>query len=263
VDETRLILRDAQGVNAYDTASGAIEPAPTAGGDLAMRDPSGKLAITSLYVSCLGVQASIMNASQVVAGVASGEAIATPVLLPGDASFEDCSALGAHKDPRVLSVLGWTNAGLVLARDAELLVVKLDGSHVAQPAQPLATVVGDKRALFAALGSSAISSSGRFQLVKAPLGLLRIDHEHGGMLLMSWPAGVAAERVSDVAISPSGARVALLADGRVFFADASAAPTPTAPAPTAPTPVAPAPIAPSPTPATTLPRAAPPAPPEP
>jgi hypothetical protein len=269
VDETRLIVRDAQGANAHDLGSGAIEPAPTAGAEIALRDPSGKLAITALSTSCLGVQASVVNASQVVAGVASGEVVGSPVILPFDPPLEGCSASGVPRDLRELAVLGWTSAGLIVARDAELLAVKLDASLVPQPAMPLASITGDKQALLSALGSSAISNDGRFQLVKTALGLVRVDHVQGGMLLMSWPAGVVPERVSDVAISPSGARVAVLADGRVHWADASAPTTPNTPAPVAPpaapTPaaIAPPPATPAPAPSPAPPRAAPPAPPEP
>jgi hypothetical protein len=68
---------------------------------------------------------------------------------------------------------------------------------------------------------------------------LAIATEKGSAQLFAWPEGVARGSVTDVAVSASGKRAAVLAGGRVYVSDLTEAPPPPAPLPGAPAPSAP------------------------
>jgi len=235
LDESRLLSRGAQGPLAHDLASGAQEPAAaTALADSIIRDPAGKRVLTALSTRCDGVHVSIVNATQVVAGVASGAPVAEPILWPSTLPAEACASGGAvFEDAPELQVLGWTRSGIVLAVMGVLYAVPIDDANVTSAPLPLSAVSAD---VLTELGASSVSAGGKMVLVPTSAGLARVSPE--GTMLIAWPAGITRGAVSDVALSPSGQRVAVLSASRVHFADLNEAvappPAPETGAPPAP-----------------------------
>lgn len=240
LDEGRLLSRGAQGPLAHDLATGAQEPAAAAThADLIVRDPSAKRVLTAVSTRCDGVHGAVSNASQVVAGIITGAPIAEPVLWPSALSAAACaSANTPFEDAPELQVLGWTQAGVVLAVMGVLYAVPIDDANVASKPVPLAASAD----VLGQLGASSVGAGGRMVLVPTSAGLARVGSD--GAILIAWPSGVTRGAVSDVAISPSGQRAAILAQGRVHFTDLNEAPPAPAPPMPPPPPAPPEPHAP-------------------
>jgi hypothetical protein len=233
--ESRLLSRGMQGPISHDLATGMQEPAASTTRDSMIRDPGDKRVLTALSTRCDGVHGSIANASQVVAGVVTGAAIAEPILWPSSLSPQACASASAmFEDAPELHVLGWTRAGVVVAVLGVLYAVPIDDANVSSKPLPISAVSAD---VLGELGASSVGAGGRMVLVPTNAGLARVASE--GTTLFGWPPGVTRGQVSDVAISPSGQRVAILAQGRVHFADLNEAPP--APMPVAATDAPPAP----------------------
>jgi len=124
---------------------------------------------------------------------------------------------------------------VLLARGQALWLLALDASaRAAQPAIELAPA-----AAIAGLPphSSELTPDGRFRALLTPLGVAIHDRKLGGTRLVALPADGPA--VTDIAISPSGRRVAVVRAGRLLVGvpretHAAAAPgsaPPPAPAP--------------------------------
>lgn len=242
LDEHRLLSRGVQGALAHDLTTGTSEPASATLADLVIRDPANKRAITSLATRCDGIHALITNPQQIVAGIATGAVIAEPLLWPSSHSVEACEKTSvSFDDAPELKVLGWTRSGIVIAVAGMLYAVPIDDASRAGPAMPLSALSPEAVAGF---GAASVSSSGRMVLVPTAPGLVRVAAE--STMLVAWPGGVTSSAVSDVAISPSGQRVAVLSGGRVQLADLNepAAPVPS-PTPEVGTTAPPAPLEPT------------------
>lgn len=231
LDESRLLSRGVQGALAHDLTSGAEEPASAALAALVIQDPAGKRALTALATRCDGVHGSVVAATQVVAGLVTGAPIAEPLLWPSGLGADACEKEHVvFDDAPELQVLGWTRAGVVLAADGALYAVAIDDASRARAPEPLAA---SRAEALSELGPSAVSPAG-IALVPTSAGLVRVGPD-GKTALFGWPAGLARAAVNDVAVSPAGRHLAVLAGGRVHLADADAAP----PAPAPPSPPAP------------------------
>ena len=113
---------------------------------------------------------------------------------------------------------------MLLARGHALSLLALDAQG--RSAAP-AVALPDSEALPAS-GGGELSADGRFLALSTPLGLAIRDRRSGATRLIALPEG--AQPITDLALSPSGARIALL-HGGALFVGVPAQPAP-APAPT-------------------------------
>jgi hypothetical protein len=213
LDEQRLLLRG-EPARSYDLGSGEVAPIGMPG-DTVLRDPSGRLAIAAVQRSCQGYQLSIVAASQIALGVVAGPSAAEPLISaappPPGARCPQPLSPEQRRDRGGFAVLAWTAQGVVLARGQGLWLLPLDAAgRAAAPASELAP-----GAPIAGLPphSSELTPDGRYHALLTPLGVAIHDRQQGGARLVALPEGGGA--VTDIAVSPSGRRVAIVRGGRV------------------------------------------------
>jgi hypothetical protein len=234
LDEQRLLARSVQGAVSHELATGKEEPASAALADRVIRDPAGKRAISALATRCDGIHVTLVNAAQVVAGVVTGQPLSEPIVWPSAHSTAACEKQNiAFDDAPELQVIDWTRTGIAVAVSGVLWVVPIDGESVAaSPLWPSAEALAE-------IGASSVGAASRSVPVPTASGLA-IATERGSAQLFAWPDGVTRSAVSDVAVSASGKHAAVLAGGRVYFADLTELPPPPVQTPSAPsTPPAP------------------------
>ncbi len=266
VDEDTLLLRGNAPRN-YALADGAESPTGVAG-DVLVSDPSGHFAIVGVVRTCEGHALRTVLASQVVAGIVGGRSVSEPLVLasapPPGARCPGKLLPPLRDDAGGWRVLDWTESGVLLVRAGELWRLALD--EAAKAAQPAVRVAATEDAQPRHAG--ALSTSGRHLALVTQLGVAVVDRATGAATLVPFAgselAQAAARTALDVAVSPSGRRVAIAHAGHVFVASeqAPAPATPIAPAIPNTTPTTPAaPIAPEAPPAPDAPTAQAPTPP--
>src|SRR5262249_23823060 len=109
-------------------------------------------------------------------------------------------------------VLSWTARGVLLAHGPLLSLLPLDaGGKAAAAAAPLR----DSDALPPQTNSGELTADGRYHALVTTLGLAIRDRKAGGATrLFALPAG--SPSVTDIALSPSATRVALLRGGQLL-----------------------------------------------
>lgn len=213
LDEQRLLLRGSP-AQSYDLVSGELAPIGIAG-DLALTDPSGRYALSAIVRSCQGYHLSIVEASRVALGAVAGANASEPLIAaappPPNARCPQLSP-EQRRDDGGFRALAWTAQGVLLGRGQVLSLLALDASmHAAALASEL-----PPSAALAGLPphSSELSPDGRYHALITPLGVAIHDRQHGATRLVALPAD--APPVSDVAVSPSGRRVAVVRGGRLL-----------------------------------------------
>ncbi len=204
----------------YDLGQGGREPLPPGRGDLLVRDPTGRFALVDIERSCQGYHLQIVEASRVVGGVVAGPVVSRPLvqarLAPGGLR---CRSLPANlrADRGGYGVLGWTGQGVVLhGADSRLLLVPLDAQ---------ARAAGEVRELGQSerppgpLGAGASTSDGRFLALATPAGIALVQRFPQPRSWLLRPEGWSAAGARDLAVSPSGNRIALVQAGRIFIAE--------------------------------------------
>jgi len=213
LDEQRLLLRGSP-AQSYDVASGALAPIGMPG-DLLLSDPSGRYAISGLYRSCEGYHLSIVEATRIVAGMVTGPSVSEPLFAPAPPpQAARCPELTREqrRDTGGFRVLGWTAKGVLIGHGPSLRLLALDASaRAAAPASELAAGA----AVPAQSHSAELSADGRYHALITPLGIAIHDLKQGGSRLVPVPDGTQA--VTDVALSPSGQRLAIVRGGRVLL----------------------------------------------
>ncbi len=216
VDENTLLLRGAQPrlYRIDDQSFADVDPAT---GRVLVEDNSQRFAVVSIVQSCLGYHLRIVSASQAQAGITSGPAVSEPLIekrpaRPGTA----CSNTPAEIENGFSGyrVLGWTVQGIVVAAESKLLLVALD-----EQAQPIreTLAITDAKALSAPLPPGASSPNGHIYTAITPIGILLQRVLPSTKTLLVRPPEWNAQEASDVAVSPSGRKVAYLRAGRVYI----------------------------------------------
>lgn len=219
VDEQTLVVRGAAPFR-YHLSDGSREELGPAQGDLLLRDPSGRYAVVDIERSCEGYHLHIVEAARVVAGVVAGPAVSRPLirqqLVSGGVG---CRSLPANlrADRGGYRVLGWTGQGVVVAgASAGLLLVPLD--EQARPAgEP--RELGESERIAGPLQPGAATADGRFLAQASPAGIAVIERFPKRQARLLQPEGWSASEARELAISPSGNRVALVRAGRIQIAE--------------------------------------------
>ncbi len=215
-DSLLYVRRDAPVV--VDLETGTETPAPLA--EDRVLDPASALAVTAIERRCAGLFLRIERAAaNPVLGVAA-RTVSTPALLQLDTECIDTPQT-RQKDSGGYRVLGWAPQGVLAARGSEVRLVPLSIEGTAS-GEPRALDVLTPRPAPLALGRA--SSDGSRYAWLAPFGVVVMDTS--GQAELWRPKGWenVAATASDVAISPSGRRIAVVSAGRVYVL--SSVPTP-------------------------------------
>lgn len=213
VNDDQLWLRRATPV-LYDL-NRSEESVPQSAADDLFRDPSGQLLVSDVERDGCGVaHLRVERAPKPGAPYVPGALVSSPALLPSGGR-PVCKQAGAkvHADSG-FHVLGWAPQGVVAARGGEVIVVPLDLSG-APAGEPFA--VPEQAPLPAPLPSGAGSADGARYAQLTPAGVLVFERSAATPELWrpdGYSAIAAAAR--QVAVSPSGKRVAVVANGSVY-----------------------------------------------
>lgn len=227
--DDQLLVRGATGI-AYDVRTRASSPSAVAQ-SVVMAGPGARVAIVDLVRDCAGRYLRLVPASSIVSGfVAAGRGV--DVALASERPVaEGCNGGVRRPDRSGWNVLGWTERGALLASGMNLQLVPIDADgKSAGPARMLATAEPAP----ALTAPGALSQNGLRHALATSEGVAIIERgSKPSTTLIRSPASCAA-RISEVAISPSGQRVAMLCSGHVYWAheaqqQAVANPPPAAP----------------------------------
>jgi hypothetical protein len=216
-DERTLVVRGAAPAvyRIGDDGIAPSDPPATVEGDLVLTDPSGRWAVVDVRRTCEGHVLVIVRAAEVVSGVVAGRAVSEPLLEPrtpppGSACPRTLAA-GARDDDGGWRIAGWAPQGVVAIRRDEVRLVPLTVD--ARPAgDPVALDPGTP--VPAPLPPGRMSPDGSAYALVTPIGIVvRHDSRARAFRPASW-----TPEVTDVAVSPSGRRVAFVAGGRVQVA---------------------------------------------
>jgi hypothetical protein len=228
--EDQLLVRGTIPI-AYDVRTRASTPSALAQG-VVLGAPGGQVAIVDLVRDCAGRYLRLVPASSIVSGfVASGRGV--DVALASERPVaQGCTGGVRRPDRSGWSVLGFTERGVLLAQGPALQLVPItaDGKSAGpakalmptEPAPPLAA-------------AGALSQNGLRHALATSEGVAIVERgPQPSTTLIRSPASCTG-RIGDVAISPSGQRVAMSCSGRVYWAhqtqSQAAAATPPAAAP--------------------------------
>ncbi|MEZ4340700.1 MAG: hypothetical protein R3B82_29110, partial [Sandaracinaceae bacterium] len=216
--EDRVLVR-ATPPSIWDLTTGETSPAPDAGdGDRRILDPSGRFRVSAIERSCEG---------QVLVVTSNGLPVGTPLLAEREPPPGATCPLDGRprEDAGGWSALGWAPQGVLTARERELRIVPLDLQG--RPAGP-PQLLDPQTPPPVPLPPGAISRDGRFvaELAGPAVRVMRVSPRGAPELL--WPEGWGElpGAPTDVAVSPSGRRVAVLRGGRVYLIERGGATTP-------------------------------------
>jgi hypothetical protein len=213
LDDDHLLLRRASPV-LYDLQKNEESPLGTPPDEL-VRDPSGQLALTAIERDgCGALHLRIERAAKVGTPYVAGAPVSMPFIAPG-ASLVPCkqSPAQGHVES-AYQALGWAPQGVVLARGSEAFVVPLTSAG-APAGEPLALPA--ETPLPAPLTAGAAAADGTRYVELTPFGVLLFER-HAAPPALLRPDGflAIAGAASDVAVSPSGKRVSVVANGTAY-----------------------------------------------
>lgn len=214
VDENTLLLRGPQ-PRFYHIDDQSVSDAEPNAGSVLIEDSSRRFVVVAIVRSCTGYHLRIVSASQAEAGITSGPAVSEPLIekrptRPGASCSK--TPIEIEDDFGGYHVLGWTPQGIVVAAESRILLVAVD--EQAQPIQATVAVT-DAKALSAPIIPGASSPNGHIYGAITPIGVLIQRVLPSPKTLMIRPEQWNEQETSDVAISPSGRKVAYLRAGRV------------------------------------------------
>jgi hypothetical protein len=229
--EDQLLLRGLLPM-AYDVYTRTSGPSALAQG-VVLTAPAGRVAIIDLVRDCAGRYLRLVPASSIVSGFVAGTRGVDVMLASERPVAKGCTGGVRRSDRSGWTVLGWTTQGALLAQGSTLQLVPIDADGKSAGAPRLLAPEEPAPPL---LAPGALSQNGLRHALATSEGVAMIERgpKPSTTLIRSPPS--CTGRVGDVAISPSGQRVAMSCSGRVYWAHettSSAAATPPAPAPAA------------------------------
>lgn len=220
LDENRLLIRGSP-PRIVDLASGAETPAdPSVHGTLALVDPSGHHRVSAIERRCDGtvlviaphVEVGSQQALSDLPGARATALVAPRRAPPGAPCPELTPALRADDDG--WQALGWAPQGVLVARGTELRVVPLDvAGHPA--GDPVVLEVDAVIPAPIAPGHATADARAFAHSVPGGLVLVQLTPTRRATFLRPAEHADAEGAPIDVAVSPSGRRLAWIAGGHV------------------------------------------------
>jgi hypothetical protein len=177
--------------------------------------PAGQVAIVDLVRDCAGRYLRLVPASSIVSGfVAAGRGMDVPLASERPVA-EGCTGGVRRSDRSSWTVLGWTSQGALLAQGSTLQLVPIDPEG--KSAGP-ARVLGPTEPAPPLLVPGALSQNGLRYALATSEGVAVVERgPTPSTTLIRSPASCTG-RVADVAILPSGKRVAMSCSGHSYWA---------------------------------------------
>ncbi len=205
----------------FDVVQGTEASASVA--DDRVLDPSGTLAVTAIERRCSGLFLQIERATSGAQLGLATRPVSTPVLLPLEAHCNDTPQT-RREDSAGYRVLGWAPQGVLAARGSEVRLV---------PLSMAGTASGEPRVLDALTPRPAplpvgrATSDGSRYAWLLPFGVVVLDTSGKAELWRPKGWEDVGPGASDVAISPSGLRIAVISAGRTYLLASTPKPSPT------------------------------------
>lgn len=241
-DQEHLVLRGAI-AQSYELSTHASSPTGASPSVLVV-DEAGKLGVTDIVSRCDGDRLTITPIEQVVAGVVTGVGKSSaPVFAADSEAVAACAAAAGKRRDHGLSVLGMTAQGALVARGAALYLVPLTepAATGSEPRQ-----LSDTEPAPHLLVPGALSADGNRYALRTSEGVAIVVRGTSPTVSLVRPPASCTGPISDVALSPSGDRVAMICAGHVYVAQRPGSAAPSVPATGDPA-VTPAEISPPPT----------------
>jgi hypothetical protein len=214
-DDDTLLLRGPI-AQTYDVATRSASKTEKSGSVLAV-DPTQHLALTDIVRGCDGYHVRLVPPGQVIAGVVAGPSASEPLLQPlaADAEATPCSApVHPKSESGGFVLLGLNAHGALFARGTNLFELPLDPNG----GQSGVRSVPASEKLPPLFAPGPIDLSGRYFALATSEGVAVVDRSAGTAKLVRRPASCAAGPVSDVALAPSGRRLAMLCGAHLYVA---------------------------------------------
>jgi hypothetical protein len=222
-DEDHVVIR---GPGTLVTLSTSETTTDLSAIETSLRDPSGRFTVTELRPTCHGPELVIVASTT--------DPLATPEstrrTIPTSAAAAPCT--GESGAPALvvdgLHVLGWAPQGILLARGTSLTLVPLDVE--ARPAGDPQALALDALPPAPIAGGHATRDASAWSIA-TPLGVLVLRRvEQDARLVRPIGFGHADGTPLDVAVSPTGGRIAWIEGGHLRWAELSEiAPAPVTP----------------------------------
>jgi hypothetical protein len=218
-DDDTLLLRGPI-AQTYDLASRSATKTDASGSVLAV-DASQHFALTDIVRGCDGYHVRLVPPGQVIAGVIAGPSASEPLLQPlaADTETAPCNPPAHPKsESGGFVLLGLNPHAALFARGTNLFELPLDPSA----GQSGVRSVPPSEKLPPLLAPGPLDRSGRYFALATSEGVAVVDRSAGTAKLVRRPASCASGPVSDVALAPSGRRLAMLCGAHLYVAEPAA-----------------------------------------
>ena len=238
IDENQLLVRGAT-ARSFQLLTGEVASVALSPSILWM-DAPGRLAAVDVVNACDGIHLRVVPVTQIIGGAVTNSASAGPDdLLIERAPVVDphCEVPAQPRHPDGTG-LGYTAAGVLVASGAELTLLPVTAEKPAG-AEPHVLAAGEPAP--ALLSPGALSADGLRHALATSEGVALVQRGATTKVRLVRSPASCTGTPSDVALSASGERIAMLCGGSVYYAQVAAneAPQPTA-APAAEAPASPA-----------------------
>jgi hypothetical protein len=215
LDEDHLLLRGEPALS-YSLADSS-SAVTSQHAESRVLSPDGRLAVGAVVRACDGYHLQVLDAAQLVQGLALGVSRAEPLLAaaaaPPQARCPGPLSRALREDAGGFQVLDWTERGVVVARDEERWLLALDAAGALQGAPKL---LASNEAV-APLVPGPLSADGSRYARVSPVGVVRITL--GASLKSDLLPPVPGDgALGEVVVSPSGRSVAVLRGTQVYVA---------------------------------------------
>jgi hypothetical protein len=214
VDEDTLLLGAGSQARTLRVGTGE-ETQVSVPADALLRDPSGHFAVIGVEHTCAGYAARVAKVPEGEAAYAGREHVAALLVLPSGSPPASCRTPPRDAQGHELQILGWAPQGLVCAHAGQVWITPVSSEGEALGAPFLLAADAQRPA---PLTGGAGSRDGAYYVEGLPVGVVLHGPNAQSISLLAPPgfAEVAGD-TEDVAVSPSGQRVAVVAHGTVYI----------------------------------------------
>lgn len=218
VDENSLLLRGSAPIR-YDLTARSYLPAEPAQGSTVIRDPSERFAIAGVYRGCDGYKLRIVDSARAASAKSENEKVVSEPLIEARPApvGSGCAepTVSMRGDDGGFHVMGWGIKGVVLIKAGRVSLLPLDTEAHASSGL---VAVAPERPLPGPIAAGAAAPGGGAYALLTPAGIILRNAASSQKQQVFRPPQWDFARATDVAVSPSGKKLALLSAGRVYIA---------------------------------------------
>jgi hypothetical protein len=218
VDENSLLLRGSAPLR-YDLTARSYLPVEAAQGNTVIRDPSERFAIAGIYRGCDGYKLRIIDSARAASAKPEDQKVVSEPLIEahpaplGSGCPEQTGVIRVEDGG--FRVMGWSVRGVVLIKALRVWLLPLDTE--ARATSEL-VAVAPEGPLPGPIAAGAVAPGGGAYALLTPAGIVLRTTASSPKQQVFRPPQWDFARATDVAVSPSGKKLALLSAGRVYIA---------------------------------------------